>query len=417
MSTAECTLAEGMQKTLLIVGAGVEQIPAYQRAKARGLNVVGTDMNPEAPAFAYTDDCLLASTRDPLATLDAVRSFTSRQAIHGVMTIANDVPLTVATVAEALDLPAISPHSAKLATDKLLMKQAFSAGNVACPWFASVSSPAELKRLMVERGAARYVIKPVDGRGARGVLLIDLTSDLVWAFEEAQRWGDCGRVMLEEFVPGLQISSESFLIDGVAYTPALAERNYEFLDRFAPYIIENGGTIPAVVSGSTRQEINRLIERGAAALGVTEGIVKGDLIVTADGKPLIVELALRLSGGWFATHQIPAASGVSLVDAAISYALGEPVLQEKLTPKFDRATAIRYWFPEVGRIESIRGESNLMRLPGLIAHGFFRKPGDRQPEIRMHPDRFGYLIVDADDRETALARVRQGIDMVKVEVA
>lgn len=408
-----------MPKTLLIIGAGAEQVPAYQAAKARGLTVVGSDGNPEAPALAWADHRLIASTRDANATLAAVQAFTAHNAhaaIDGVMTIANDVPYTVAVVAQALGLPGIPLQAARSVSHKLLMKQAFAAHGVPCPWFSAVADAAELARLVHGGGDRRFVIKPVDGRGARGVLLIDRHSDLDWAFAESRRWGDCGEVILEAFTPGLQLSTESYVLDGVAHTPAIAERNYEHLERFAPYIIENGGTIPALLDAAQLARIDAVIAAGAAALGVREGIVKGDLIVTPEGEVVIVELALRLSGGWFASHQIPAASGVDLVAAAMAYALGEPVSAAQLQPTRQRATAIRYWFPPAGTISAIHGEAALATLPGLISHGFFRQVGDQQPTIRMHPDRFGFLIVEADSRDAALQRVQQGLDLVHIEV-
>ena len=51
-------------KTLLIIGAGIEQIPAYQIAKKMKLKIIGTDINPKAPAFKYADKKIIASTRD-----------------------------------------------------------------------------------------------------------------------------------------------------------------------------------------------------------------------------------------------------------------------------------------------------------------------------------------------------------------
>jgi len=214
----------------------------------------------------------------------------------------------------------------------------------------------------------------------------------------------------------LQLSTESFLIDGKAYTPAISEIIYELLERFSPYIIENGGTIPALLDDNQLEKINELIESGAAALGVKDGIVKGDLILKPDGEPVIVELALRLSGGWSASHQIPAATGVDLVDVAIDFALGEKIDPTRLSPKLQKSTAIRYWFPESGQISSIYGESQLKELDGLISYGFFRDVGDIQPEVKMHPDRFGYVMVQADTREAALENVNKGLGMLNVAV-
>ena len=108
----------------------------------------------------------------------------------------------------------------------------------------------------------------------------------------------------------MQLSTETFILDGKCYTPAIAERNYSRLEQFRPNIIEDGGTIPAPLDTKMREAIDDLILRGAAAIGVTEGIVKGDIVIDEMGKPLIIELALRLSGGRLAVGQ-PAMQGES----------------------------------------------------------------------------------------------------------
>ena len=416
MLMVEC-ISDKKSKSLLIIGAGLEQVPAYKLAKKRGLTVIGTDVNPNAPGFEFSDFQLIASTRNLDQTVSVVLEFAQEHTIDGVMTIANDVPLIVATLAKKLGLNGLPIESAKLVSNKLLMKNNFAQHGVSCPWFSSVNDLSHLRKLVASNIAPRYVLKPVDGRGARGVLLIDRNVDLDWAFKESAYWGDSGELMLEEYVAGLQLSTESFLIDGKAFTPAIAERNYEFIDRFSPFIIENGGTIPALLDSETINSINNVIEAGAGAIGVRSGIVKGDIVISQNGEPIIIELALRLSGGWFSTHQIPASSGVDLVNAVISYSLGETVSIKELTPKWSRATAIRYWFPSAGLIDKIEGIENLTSLPGLIDYGFFRGEGEVQKEIKMHADRFGYLIVEGNDRETAINRVLEGISRVKIKVS
>lgn len=401
----------------MIIGAGTEQVPAYQLAKQRGLAVVGTDANRDAPAMQLADHQLIVSTRDPEGTAAKALELKRRLPIDGVMTIANDVPYTVARVAHALRLTSISLEAARCATDKFLMKQRFRNEGVACPWFTSVSDADQIRTVVANGDGKRFVLKPVDGRGARGVLLLDSGVDVNWAYQESKRWGESGRLILEEFVPGTQLSTESFLLGGKCFTPAIAERNYVRLEQFAPYIIEDGGTIPALLDKRQRDEIDDIVRRGAAAMGITEGVIKGDLVVRADGRPAIIELAPRLSGGWLATHQIPAASGVNLVDAVISYSLGEAVEPKNLVPKFERATAIRYWFPRSGTITEIRGEDRLRSTLGLLAYGFFRRPGDAQPMVRMHPDRFGYAIVSADSRAEALRRIETAMSSVEIGIS
>lgn len=407
-----------MQKTLVIVGAGAEQESAYVLARRAGHRVVATDGSASAPCRSLADEFLLASTRDPNETVAILDTYVARGGrIDGVMTIANDVPLTVAAVAEHFGLPGHRVASAKLAADKSLMKNAFRDAGVPCADHWMVSSFEQFEATVRSFALDRFVLKPVDGRGARGVLILRSTSDLKWAWEESSSFSNRPMLLLEQFIFGLQISSESFLIDGVAHTPSLAERNYDRLDEFAPFAIEDGGTIPAPCSAVLREKIDRLVAAGAAAMGVRDGIVKGDLVVAPNGEPLIIELALRLSGGWFASDQIVAASGVNLVEAVMKQALGEPVVAADLAPTRDRATAIRYWFPPAGRIVSVDGLAAMESSPGVLRSGVFRGVGDEQPRVRSHPDRFGFVLVEGATRDDAIARLSTAMGCVTIGIA
>jgi len=405
-----------MKKKLVIIGAGAEQAYAYKLAHDYGYFVIATDANPKAPSVILSDHFLLASTRDANETLNAIISYCKHNGkIDGVMTIANDVPYTVACIADYFSLPGHSVDSAILASNKLLMKEVFKKSNVPCPDFWKVSSLAELKDLVSNESLIRFIIKPVDGCGARGVLLLKHSDDLKWAFDESLSWSNEKTLIVERFIHGMQISSESYLIKGKAYTPALAERNYSRLEEFLPYIVEDGGTIPAPIDDNLSVKIDRLIERGAKAMGVTEGIVKGDIVIDDNDEPQIIELALRLSGGWFASDQIIATSGVDLVGAVINQALDIKVTKEMLIPKFSRSTAVRYWFPKPGKIKSIKGEDEIKRLIGVLKYGFFRKAGDYQPVVKMHPDRFGYVIAEGGDRDQSISRVNKALNLLNIE--
>lgn len=403
-------------KTLLIIGGGIEQVPAYICAKKRGLKIVATDISPSAPALIYADHIIIASTKDPDTTLEKVINFSKNQKIDGVMTIANDVPYTVSLIANELNLPSISVESAKLFSNKVLMKKKFKENNILCPWFLPITSFDQFYEAVKDRHKSKYVLKPIDGRGARGVLIIDDKTDLNFAFKESKNFGDTGKLILEKFVYGTQLSTESFILNDVCYTPAISERNYSRANDFYPYIIEDGGTIPALISDNLKLEINNLILRGAKALGLTAGQVKGDLVIDENGNPQIIELAARLSGGWFASHQIPHSTGVNFVDIVISYSLGEKIEASKLIPKFNLGSAIRYWFPKSGKIYNVTGEYALKNIPGIIKYDFFRQIDDIQPNIRMHSDRFGYVITEGEDRKEAIDRVEKAIECISIDV-
>jgi hypothetical protein len=110
-------------KTLLIISGGLEAVPGIQQAKNMGLHVVVSDMNPNAPGSKIADNFLIADTYNIDDTVAAALHYHKTvRPIDGVICIASDVPLTVASVAHRLGLPGISIETAKLASDKLAMK-------------------------------------------------------------------------------------------------------------------------------------------------------------------------------------------------------------------------------------------------------------------------------------------------------
>ena len=58
----------------------------------------------------------------------------------------------------------------------------------------------------------------------------------------------------------------------------------------------------------------------------------------------------------------------------------------------------------------------MRQIPSLLSYGFFRKQGELQPKIRMHSDRFGYVIVSGDNRDEVLIQVDQALKCIYVKV-
>lgn len=394
--------------TLLIVGGGDEALPGIRLAREMGLYVVVSDRDPDAPGLKAADHPLLASVYDPEETAQAAwRYHNCVRRLDGVLCIATDAPVTVASVAHRLGLPGLPVEVARLATDKLAMKERFRAAGVPVPWFAPVESCAHLRRIVAHQDYP-LVLKPVDSRGARGVLRVTPELNLEWAFQKARRFSPTGRVMVERYLSGPQVSTESVVLDGVAYTPGFSDRNYRRLEQFAPYFVEDGGTLPSTLAPETQRAIRKLVEKAAHALGVTNGVIKGDIVVH-DGEPYVIEVAARLSGGFFCTHQIPLNCGVEIVRTAIRLALGESVVPRELQPKYQRGVAQRFCFPAPGRVVSVSGVEQVRNRPGIAFCEVRVAPGDRVPPVDCHPARVGSVIAVAETRAEAVEAAEQAV--------
>jgi biotin carboxylase len=411
MLMVECILDK---KTLLIISGGIEAVPGIQLAREIGLHLVVSDMNKDAPGFAFSDDHIVASTYDIEATVKAAKEYNMRsRPIDGVICIAADVPLTVAAVAKELGLPGISIETAYLAINKLAMKQCFISADIPVPWFCLVESVKDLTKIIRDKGLP-IIIKPVDSRGARGVLRIMQANQAEWAFRTSISHSPSSKLIVEEFLEGPQISTEAVIINGVGYPVGFTDRNYEFIDRFAPYIIENGGGFPSNLKNDDQKLVTDTAIKAGLAMGITDGVSKGDMVLTDEG-PKVIEIAPRLSGGWFSTDQIPIGLGVDLVGSAIKIALGEQVERSELKPKYHKGIAVRYFFPEPGRVVRIENAEQFRDRSWVHKLGFFVKPGDIVEPVTNHTKRAGFVITMGETRDQAVERAMQVVESIKIE--
>jgi len=401
------------RKTLLIVSGGVEAADAARRAKEMGLYVVVSDRDPEAPGFAFADSCLIADVYGAAETAAAAERFSRKiRKIDGVICVAADAPVTAATVAQKLALPGISVESAQLACDKLAMKRRFAERGVPVPWFAPVHTVQELQRFAVERGS-NLVIKPVDSRGSRGVQRVAQVADLAKAFAFAKSHSPTERVMVEQYLDGPQVSTESVVVNGECHTPGFSDRNYEYLERYAPFFIENGGDLPSHLPQDVQQKVKDVVAKAAAALGVTSGTVKGDMVVH-DGEAYVIELAARLSGGFFCTREIPLNTGVDFIGAAIRVALGEAVPAEELTPKRLVPVIQRYAFPRAGRVVSISGAEEARKVAGVNEVIVTARPGDVIPAAGDKRPSAAMVLTSGTSREAALKAANDALACLRI---
>lgn len=403
-------------KTILIVSGGIEAADAARRAKELGYYVVVSDRDPEAPGFAFADSCLIADVYSPTETAAAAERYNRKiRRIDGVICVAADAPVTAATVAHRLGIRGLPLHAAQTACDKLAMKRCFSDAGVPVPWFAPVETPQALQRIAIERGN-NLVIKPVDSRGSRGVQRIAQVADLTKAFMLAREHSPTERVMVEEYLEGPQVSTESIIVNGKCFTPGFSDRNYEYLERYAPFFIENGGDLPSQLSDETQFKVRAVVARAARALGVTDGTVKGDIVVHK-GEPYVIELAARLSGGFFCTREIPLNTGVDFMGAALKLAVGDEVLVDELEPKHQTPVIQRYAFPNPGKIVRVAGAEDARRLSGIADVVITAKPGDIIPPAGDKRPSAAMVLATGASREAALQAANDALACLKIETA
>lgn len=392
-----------MSKTLLVLGGGQDQLFMIRTARLMGLIIVVLDRNPYAPGLSEADYSAVICTRDLQAMLEFVDQFNKRVGpIHGVSTMGSDIPHMVSALARHLGTPAISERSAHWATEKYDMKERFRSAGVATPWYQLVDSARAVRDVLIERGGA-MVLKPVDQAGSKGVSLIRDVVEAEQLFDHAFENSSNGRVLLESFIPGPQLSTESIMLDGEIHTPGYADRNYEQMHDFLPQIMENGGWVPSLFEDQ-RSVVETEVKKAALALEITDGVIKGDIVLGPDG-PVIIEIAARLSGGDFSESLVPLGTGVNYVETVIRMAIGEKPDPGSLRAKYDRVVANRYFFAQPGVLQGVRGLSEVMDHDWVKKLDLWCQRGDHLPDILSHAQRTGVFVVTGPDRKTVQERI------------
>lgn len=397
-----------MEKTIMIIGGGLLQVPAIQTAKKMGYQVIVTDYNPNALGMKYADVPLVMSTRDVDGSVRVARSQNERTPINAVLTVGTDASMTVAAVASALGLPGIKYEDAEAATNKLKMRMRFKSHNIPCPNFLPVWSLADAKKACRILGFP-LVIKPSSNMGARGVKRIDNKAQIADAFKFAKSASPSGELIIEEYMEGAELSIDAVIHNGDITITGVADRIIEY----PPYFVETGHTMPSGLPPELQEEACEVMRRGIKALGITIGCAKGDIKITEHGA-MIGELAARLSGGFMSAYTYPLSSGVDLMRAAIEIALGQE--PSNLEPIFNRVAIERAIITRPGIVRRINGLEEAQRLEGITEIFINVKPGDRVVIPRSNVEKAGHIIAVGDTLEQAEEAVRRCRDALDIEV-
>lgn len=412
------TISKGYNKpALLVLGAGNDQAFMIKTASSMGIATIAVDANPAAPGLRLADYSESIDFSD-IQRLIAYCEQLIRQGVSlsGVSTMGSDIPHLVAAVASHFGWVGPSVQTGEWASNKLEMKRRFAEMNIPVPRFTQVTCDGDIFEAWQQWQCGKVIVKPTDRAGSRGVRIIRDQAEVPSALQYALRYSLNGVILLEEYVDGLQISTESIIAGDFACTPGFADRVYENMDCFWPNIMENGGWLPSILEEQEQRKVKELAERAARAMGIGHGVAKGDIVTCPERGPMIIEMAARLSGGDFSESLVPLATGVNYVRTVIDLAMGREVNVADLQPTTQKAVVNRYIFAPQGRLEEIKGIEWLKALPQCYKAEVYPKIGDQLPVIDSHANRSGVFVLVSENREELMTLIEEVYDAVKFKI-
>jgi biotin carboxylase len=300
-----------MNKTLLVLGAGIYQLPAIETAKRLGYRVLTTDNVPDNPGHRVADQ----SFGFDIIDAEGVIAIGERQRISGVIAPCTDAGVvTAAIVADRLRLPGPPAHAATVLTQKYRFREFLDQCGYPSPRRVLVrgdEAPVELF------DGGRWLLKPNRSSGSKGVRIISTPQEFSTNVAEARKFSLDGTAILEEHIEGTQHTCEGLLHSGQVALALMTDRD----TAPQPYAATAGHRAPSRLPEETQSAALRAIEEVLGRLGVSSGPFDCDFVARS-GEIVLLEMTPRL-GGNSLSKLFKAALDFDLVAYAVAHACGD----------------------------------------------------------------------------------------------
>ncbi len=373
------------KKSILVFGVGELQRSIIRRAKLKGLFTIGIDPCADAVCKDEVDAFEIVGGQDFEGTCAVVEKY----GVDAIVTAATDKPLVMmARVAEKYGFPFYSIETAQWSTDKYQMKQRFLEGGVPCAQGRLITKAEEADDLYYP-----LIVKPRDNSGSRGVKLCRNKEELQEAMQEALQYSHLDTVLVEEYIEGQEYSIEGLHYEGKSEVIQFTEKTTtEF-----PYNVELAHKQPANLTEEQKHDIRELVSKIANCMHFENCPSHTELKINERGI-FIIETSPRLGGDYITSTLVPLSTGINMEDQLLNIALGGKV--DTQTGRVEKASGICFFCLPEGIVKHIDPKINeATSWPGVYSFELKLKEGDEVHQITSSLNRYGEMIILADNRE------------------
>lgn len=382
-------------KKLLVLAAGILQVPIIKKAKAMGIYVIAADGDSNAVGLQFADKAVVVNITNEEDVLCIARE----EQIDGVIHPCSEVSMNVmGRLNDELGLSGITREQAICATNKHLMREAFERYNAPSPKSFCFEDAVEAWNCFCDELPNDAILKPSRNSGSRGIAKVEkgkVSKEFFFElFERSKGESRDKSVMLEQFIEGPEFSGEIIVWNDEVNVLAITDKK----TTEAPYFVELGHNQPSYFSEETATAIKEAAVKGVKALGVNNCACHAEIKVQ-DGKAYIMEIGARLGGDFISTELTHLSTGIDMVEAAINCALG---IEPSLEPKGKKyGVCIRYFCPKPGKLISI-DHTEILNDPRVYQCEIYHKEGDVIPEVTSSLCRSGHVIVAENTVQEAI---------------
>lgn len=390
-------------KKLMIMGAGIYQVPLIKTAKRMGIHTIAVSIPGNYPGFALADEVCYENTVDYEAVLRVAR----QKQVDGIVTAGTDVAvITIGKVCDTLGLKGLSFQAAEIASNKLEMKERYEKCGVRTARFRLARLDGSDLKEKVSELTFPLIFKAVDSSGSRGIRRVDSESEFADTLRYVAESTHKDYFLVEEFIEGEEFGAQAFVQDGKVEF-ILPHGDFVFhgdtgvpVGHFAPYDLSKE------VIDDCKDQLVKAVE----AMGLDNCAINADFILK-DGKTYVLELGGR-SGATCLAELVSIYYGFDYYEKLIRVALGEKV-------SFASDSAV----PNVSKLlvsdkDGIIVSQTDTNVPSenLVEVQFDYQPGDHVHAFHVGPHRIGHVITKGETLAQAEKLLEDALSHIHIEV-
>lgn len=391
---------------ILVLAGGFDQIALIEELKQRGHEVYLADYLDSPPAQKHVLKHYQVSTLDE----DGIYNLARDNHFDLITTACTDQALlTVARVSQRLGLPCYLPSEvANAVTNKMFMKQIFVQHGIPSARYCILESN-QLPDLSNEDLKYPIIVKPCDCNSSKGVVKVENEIALEEAVCNAYSLSRTNKVIIEEFVDGVEISIDVWVDAEGAKVLSVSKTNKleENVNNFTIF----QSVFPVALNATIMGKITEVASKIANAFNLKNCPILIQAIISADNV-YVVEFSARMGGG-SKYKFIEYMSGLNIMHVYVNRILGDKSQIIHVTPSKEHME-LDYVYCYNGQVNIIKGFNELL-TQGIISELFMYKSEGCCVEKRTtSSDRILGFLIKADNESELIKKRKYVVDNVDI---
>jgi biotin carboxylase len=329
--------------------------------------------------------------------------------------------LIAARASRRLELPYNSVASMEATRNKALLRERIAAAGIDSPEYY-VLGTSDDPRVAATALTYPVVLKPLALSASKGVIRADDADEFVAAFERVREIltsrdarDECGveladRVLVEGYVPGIEVSLEGVLDGGRLRVLAIFDKPDPLV---GPYFEETIYVTPSRLAEDDQGRVIETTERACRALGLEDGSVHAELRVNSEGV-YPVDIAARSIGG-LCSRTLSFGTGMSLEELLLRHAIGAEV------PSYERqasaAGVMMIPIPAAGTLHRVTGQAEAEAVELIDSVTISMHTGSEAVPLPEGSEYLGFIFARGETPEAVEAALRESHALLEFEIS